>query len=189
MKCNRHVSSFTQTHLDGREWVTRESGPLLWHVMRRHPEAEFRRRKKKKKRQLSGMKNRTLIRGSSCVRSLKGHPDVSFPGWDVCVNPLRGRYQKSNTSFWFATKCIFQGGLFLFKCDAFCLDYQLFLWFISNLNSISRVQVSLGNLFPQVEWTWTCLCWAERSCRHNTDIWSSPFSADAVTMELLLQLN
>lgn len=45
--------------------------------------------KKKKKKKLSGMKDGTLIQGSSCVRSLEGHPGcISQAGLRLCVHGI-----------------------------------------------------------------------------------------------------
>lgn len=102
------------------------------------------RLERERKKQLSGTKNETLIQGSSCVHSLKGHPDVFFPGWDVCVNRFRCRYQKSNF-------------FFLFVCYQICLPRWAFpsqvwcIWFRLSAHLIIYLKPKFRSKFKQCQ--------------------------------------
>lgn len=139
-------------YLDGHEWVTREYGPLLWHVTRRHPKAEVREREKKVALRNEEWDTDT---GKFLCPQPRGGSRLFFPpGWDVCVNRFRSRYQKPNILFVCYQMCVprwsfpFQVWCMLFWLSALVIIY-LKPKFRSNFKQYQLGTCQLGNLFLQ----------------------------------------
>lgn len=84
LECNHHLRSSQSARHDGSERGNRRSVFLLTLDLHREMSGESTQRlrleREEKKKKLSGMRDGTLIQGSSCARSPRGASGLHFPG-------------------------------------------------------------------------------------------------------------